>query len=630
VTVSQDKQEPEPKGNGKRRAPIGVDGIPILRPVIHDTTDLHSAVNEAEWVLQHVPNLYQRDGQLVWIVRVSKDEATAKLLEGTPTIRLVPKAAVREMLCQYGTVVRVNSEGDQIPCKPCNDLVEALMARGQWRTVRPLTGIVEAPMMLRDGSIMQTPGYDRQTGFVYAPSIEFAPVPELPTAEQCKAASELLREIWAEFPWRGEADLAVVVALFMSILTRPAYGDVPAFALDATTPGSGKGLALDGASVLATGRRANKQTYAYDAVEQEKILGAMALRGASLIAFDDIKDPFGGSPLCKVLTCGGANSFRVLGKSEAPDLPWHAIITVTGNNIQLMGDIPRRVIMARLEPSVENPALLSGWRHHPLLEWCSEIRSQAVVAALTLARAWWLAGKPDGGCSTLGSFEAWAALVPPICVFAGFANPLECCPLVQNIEDPEVVALRCVLTRWHEVAGPNGDTIGHVTKRLWPHEYEHGEPAPMDGYDDLRAALATLGNPKREGAPPVSNKLGNAFDRFKGRICSGRKLEKKTGAGGIGVWRTLEVLVGKPKEQKTQQERNNSSISVQIVGPVEPSGTSVIPAMAVENSNVVGVSNVQLGPTGPTEVALEDSMAGYEDAFGNWHPAEESHAREVE
>jgi hypothetical protein len=580
---------------------------PEIRPVVHDTTDLHVAVDEAVRVLEHVPNLYQRDGRLVHIVRVSKDEATAKLLEGTPTIRVVPKSVVREMLCRHGSVLRWNPKvDDYVPAKPCNDLVEALIDRGQWRTVRPITGIVEAPMMLASGEIVQTPGYDTKTGFVYAPSIDFPTVPELPTPEQCKAASELLSEIWAEFPWAGEADLSVVVALFLSILCRPSFGDVPAFALDATTPGSGKGLALDSASVLATGRRANKQTYAYDAVEQEKILGAMAMRGASLIAFDDIKDPFGGSPLCKVLTCGGANSFRVLGKSEAPDLPWHAIITVTGNNIQLMGDIPRRVIMSRLEPNVENPALLSGWKHHPLLDWCAEIRAQAVVAALTIARAWWLAGKPSGGCSTLGSFEAWAAVVPPICVFAGFANPLECCPLVQNVEDPEVVALRCVLTDWTRVAGATGDTIGTVIKRLWPNDLEHNEPPPMDGFDDLRAALTTLGPPRREGGHPSSNKVGMAFDRFKGRICSGRKLEKKVGHGGVGVWRAVEVVGGVAKKQAERPMVQTSSNAVNLVGPVEPGGTfPVLRTRDVDEILTVdGVSNVQPSVTSPTSANI--------------------------
>ena len=247
------------------------------RPTIHLTTELHKSVDECEQVLALDRDIYQRDGELVTIVRVSKDESNAELLEGTPTIRKVTVASLRERLMRFANVVKLIPADDggfeEVPARMPKDICEMLSDRGMWRTVRPITGIVEAPMFLGDGSIMQRPGYDRRTGYVYAPSCDFPQVPEHPTPEQVTEAAALLCEPWSEFAWREKADLAVMVALLLSILCRPAIGDVPAFALDATTPGSGKGLALDVASVIATGRKANKQTYAYDPIEQEKILG---------------------------------------------------------------------------------------------------------------------------------------------------------------------------------------------------------------------------------------------------------------------------------------------------------------------------------------------------------------------
>jgi putative DNA primase/helicase len=442
------------------------------------------------------------------------------------------------------------------------DICEMLSDRGMWRTVRPLTGIVEAPMFLGDGSIMQSPGYDRKTGYVYAPSVDFPQVPEHPTTAQIEEAASLLCEPWSEFSWRSPADSAVMVALLLSILCRPAIGDVPAFALDATTPGSGKGLALDVASVIATGRKANKQTYAYDPIEQEKILGAMAMRGAALIAFDDIKEPFGGSPLCKVLTCGGANSFRVLGRSEAPDLPWHAIITVTGNNISLMGDIPRRVVMARLEPSVEHPELETNFAHPRLLDWVVENRPRLVVAALTIARGWWLAGKPHMGLKTLGSFEAWAELVPRICVFSGLANPMDCCPSNQNIEDPETTALRCIVKGW-PVLAPNGDTVKNIVERLWPNDMKGAHI--VDAHEDMRNALCVLGPPRRDGGVPDSREIGKSFSKLRGRIVSGMKLVCKSVHGGILHWNAVDIQNPQPGCKKSN---GNGQLNNGLVGSV--------------------------------------------------------------
>ena len=348
-------------------------------------------------------------------------------------------------------------------------------------------------------------------------------------------------------------------------------------------------------------------------------MGAMAMRGAALIAFDDIKDPFGGSPLCKVLTCGGANSFRVLGRSEAPDLPWHAIITVTGNNIALMGDIPRRVVMARLEPQVERPELKTDFSHPRLLDWVVHNRPRLVVAALTIARGWYLAGKPHMGLKTLGSFEAWAELVPRICVFAGLANPMDCCPSNQNIEDPEQMAMRTVLRDWPCVA-INGDTVGGIISRLWPEEMKG--KTPVDSWDDLRAALHVLGPTKKDSGAPDSRRIGKMFSSFRGRIIGSRKLGPLPGAGGIAIWRVIDTRTGLlavgTGSNKDDVISNYSAGSVGIVGStaLNSARSDVLKNNGSNGKNWghdmrVGASvNQPTQPTQPTQVSLELSGAG--------------------
>ena len=117
---------------------------------------------------------------------------------------------------------------------------------------------------------MQTPGYDSETGYLYIPSCEFPEVPDAPTVGDVKSAAVLLREPFAEFSWRSESDLAVLVALVLTGLAKPAVGDSPAIAVDATTKGSGKGLAIDVAKTITTGRGASKLTYSSDPAELEK------------------------------------------------------------------------------------------------------------------------------------------------------------------------------------------------------------------------------------------------------------------------------------------------------------------------------------------------------------------------
>ncbi len=506
-----------------------------VRPSIEITTALYEVVELAAGILGQDADIFQRNGRLVQVVRVAKNEADASQLEGTPIIRLVSRATLTERLANLGDWKKFDARARSlVPAIPTPLIVEALLDRGQWRGVRPLVGISETPTFRQNGLVMQTPGYDSGTGYLYLPSCEFPEVPDAPTQADAQAAASELREVWAEFEWRSESDLAVMPGLVLTILAKPGLGDVPAFATDSPTPGGGKGLSNDAAMVIGTGRPASKQTYAADPIELEKILGSYALAGASFVNFDDVSTSIGGSPLCKVITSHGYESFRVLGKSERADLPWNAIITFTGNNLQFVGDITRRMCVARMVPSVERPELRTGFAHHPLLDWVLENRARFVVAALTILRAWHLAGRPTYNC-TLGSFETWATVVPPACIFAGLANPLECCLSLQNGTNVsgEDMAMRTVVKRWNGVAGSQGATISQVLVKLWSQVLI----GPQDHLDGLRSALRTLAPPKQNGNPPDALQLSHAFTRRRERVYGPGRLVSKANRDGVQVWR---------------------------------------------------------------------------------------------
>ena len=55
--------------------------------------------------------------------------------------------------------------------------------------------------MRPDGTIMQTPGYDEETGFFYAPGASVFPeVSNAPTQEQARAALAILSDVFVDFP----------------------------------------------------------------------------------------------------------------------------------------------------------------------------------------------------------------------------------------------------------------------------------------------------------------------------------------------------------------------------------------------------------------------------------------------
>ena len=111
--------------------------------------------------------------------------------------------------------------------------------------------------------------------------------------------------------------------------------------------------------MLATGRCMPRMNFPGDENEQEKILGALALEGASLVSFDNVSSsrPFGGSPIERALTVTGKIKFRILGVSDVPALLWLAVLAATGNNISFTPDAVRRVLISRLKSLEARPEI---------------------------------------------------------------------------------------------------------------------------------------------------------------------------------------------------------------------------------------------------------------------------------
>lgn len=144
---------------------------------------------------------------------------------------------------------------------------------------------------------------------------------------------------------------------------------------------------------------------------------------------------------------------RVLGKSEAIRIPNRALLILTGNNLSLAGDLPRRVIICRIDPETDQPFA----RQFDLdpLQWVLENRMAMLAAACTLIRSRFTHfTKPASG--RLASFEAWDDLVRQTVVFADimlcpseFGDPMD---LVREAQaaDPEADALFALLDALRE------------------------------------------------------------------------------------------------------------------------------------------------------------------------------------
>lgn len=534
---------------------VASDDRPEVRLV---SANPHQAIDELADLLHLDRSLYVRAKQLVTIVGALPPEEgdRAPLAENTPIISPVEAPTLTERLTRHVRITRqkpltkaqamlVMSGGrapppEWVPALPSPLVVNGLLARGQW-PLRHLTAVSETPILRPDGSVMQTPGYDRVTGYVYRPSCDFPEVPDRPSKDDAAEALAQLCEVFVDFPYVDDAARMVPIAAILTILARSAIdGACPAFLLDATTRGSGKTLQADAISAVALGRSAARKSYPTEEEELGKILSSYAIAGARMILFDNVTREFGGGELDHVITARDAVELRVLGRSEVKRLPWNAVIMASGNNISLSEDTVRRVLVARLETAEENPEDRTGFKHPHLYRWILEERARLVTAAMTILRAFARFGGHLHDGQAWGSFEAWSRLVPGAIVYAGGADPMKARPNLEQHASDASRALGTVLELLPRLdTAKRGLTAREIVKLLYPERMSEAERS-TDGFDPLRDAIEAWTSPK-PGQPPSLQVLGKRLRSNMGRCLGGRRIVREQGDGREG--RTVRWVV---------------------------------------------------------------------------------------
>ena len=117
-----------------------------------------------------------------------------------------------------------------------------------------ILGVITAPTLRRNGSIISEPGFDPTTRLYYVPDAHLhVPIPKNPTKQDADDALKLLRDLITGFKFVGKTDEAVALSGVISPIVRGALGMVPLHGITAPTAGSGKSYYVDVVSVIATG-----------------------------------------------------------------------------------------------------------------------------------------------------------------------------------------------------------------------------------------------------------------------------------------------------------------------------------------------------------------------------------------
>lgn len=401
-----------------------------------------------------------------------------------------------------------------------------LARRGHWRALR-LDQVIEVPIMRDDGTLLTSEGYDPETRlYLDSGGLDLPEIPEKPTLDDARAALDVLIVPIREFPWVEPSDRAVALAAILTTLVRPWLHSAPMFAFRAPKMSSGKSLLADVVAMVATGGVAPVMTPGKDDEEIRKRLTSFLLAGFPIACIDNVEHPFGSDAMCSVLTQMVWRD-RVLGKSEMATLPTAVVWTITGNNLQFVGDITTRVLPCDIDPRTERP----GEREFAvdLYKFVPEHRGELVAAGLTILRAYQLAGRPSQGLKRFGRFEEWANVVRSALVWCGEADP---CAGMERLEatDPVRNQLREVLTAWHSSIGERSVTAAELLNDV-----------PTDGSARTAFARVLLGVAGDRQGKPNTRKFGRWLAKINRRTEGGLQCVRMGERQGMALWAVRRV-----------------------------------------------------------------------------------------
>jgi hypothetical protein len=527
-------------GAGKGKKPIRV-VPPDPRPHIPVGVDLERMTDQAIAALSTDERTYHRAGSLVGIVTIPEGPARlvrgVKRAPGSMTIRSLESGTVRERMSSVARWTRYDGrKDDHVGTLPPEACVSAVMGRGEWGGVRTLVSVATAPQLRPDGTILQTPGYDAQTGILYWPGDNHFPtVAEHPTIDDARGALEALREVVCDFPFARPEHQSAWLAGLLTMLARPAIdGPVPLFAVDATTAGTGKSRLVDAAARIAYGHDIARTSAPDEDEEMRKRITSIVLEGDPSVCVDNVRRAVDLPSLEAALTSMSWKD-RLLGANRNVMAPHRTVWWLTANNVELRGDLGRRTLHVRLESQLEKPEERpeSDFRHAHLLRWVEDERRRLVACALTLLRAFVVAGSPASGITPWGSFEAWSCLVPAALVWAGAESPM----LSRATQDESVDEGRRILAVLHDGIARlsmTPITVRDMLSALYPPSGP-GEPPPDSTFADLRDVLE--GSTRTlSGRTPDALRVGKLLQKSRGRVLAGRKLVNGEQRRHVATW----------------------------------------------------------------------------------------------
>jgi hypothetical protein len=491
-----------------------------------------------------IPDTYVSGGQVVHVEQISGTAGATAGDEDSPlpvsASTMAPAGLAAQLAAHTFTYKKRSRKGDDGAAETYDEEVTpspgelaAVLAPKTWPNTPPLLGIVGAPVLRPDGTLLQEPGYDKATGLYLASKVPLDPIPEAPTRDQVQEARAfLLDQFLGDFPWVGDADKANYLGLLVTPILRSYLRTlIPFGVVTSTMPGSGKTILTCGLGMLY-GQRV--LTWTRNDEELRKSITSVLADPVGTIIFDNLAEgTVIDSPVLARLITDRTWADRLLGKNTTAAFQNDRVWTATGNNLRLGGDMRTRSVLVGLNPNMPRPEERTGFVIPNLDQWILDPANQRRVLwyLLILVADWTNANAPRETGITMRQFTSWAEAVAGFLAYHGVKEFLGNVETVRDIDD-EDAAWAAFLGQWHKLRGDGllaGDE-GWVTSN----DVRVSADVPPGQLDPWSGLFVTDGRGKLPSVKALGQRLTGQIDHFHGAYVL--RSQPPSGHGKVRSW----------------------------------------------------------------------------------------------
>jgi hypothetical protein len=335
--------------------------------------------------------------------------------------------------------------------RPPRDFITDYLTQMRGRyAARPLRGIVRVPRIDDDGNIRSNSGYDPQTGLFHDKSPTFDILAN-PSQDDARKAAEVLLSPFSKYQFDNPVvGQALLLAAIFTAIERPFLSTAPMFVIRSPMPGTGKGKIVRSLVRLAFDTAPVAITWGGSSEEFEKRLAALLLQTPGAISIDNANGMQIKGDLLESIITEGCVDIRPLGHSKIVKVRNRSLVTLTGNNPIITGDMARRALSIDLLPRSADPER-DIYPFDPA-ELAQRHRTDLLMAAFTAMRAFRQAGMPRQKLPAVGSFDEWSRKVRDLIYWMTGCDVSEA--FHQNkVEDPRRQGDACLLAALHQHFG---------------------------------------------------------------------------------------------------------------------------------------------------------------------------------